>query len=280
MLETIPQAAIQAGNNTLLQRWNIVGIISTVISGIMLCNGVYFFIYHRFIKGRKWEEIVARMNVLDRLRELLKQDDAIMTDDQLGIYLESRKNSIAGALKEDEEKLFYLISCRILNTKITRCLRKLKITNGAGLLQCSLEELEECFQCLLEIMHVEMEREIILQVPSADRKYSSADMELFMNQISKLLTKLLQKRGELGLVLTALSNNQKFISINYAIQKKAVLSSTEPKLQIGNDVLSFTEPKLQIGNGVLSTEDNTLPSTIAPDLSSIIVTLNFDESKV
>ena len=53
LVESIPGIIIQAINNTLLGQWTGLAIFSMVCSGFMILNGLYAFVYYRYMKGRR-----------------------------------------------------------------------------------------------------------------------------------------------------------------------------------------------------------------------------------
>ena len=56
LYETLPQIVLQVINNMLVEQWTLISIISTIISGIDMINGVYRFIFYK---------VYRKINLLD-----------------------------------------------------------------------------------------------------------------------------------------------------------------------------------------------------------------------
>jgi len=61
LYETLPQIVLQVINNMLVEQWTLISIISTIISGIDMINGVYRFIFYKVYRKINLVDIPVKL---------------------------------------------------------------------------------------------------------------------------------------------------------------------------------------------------------------------------
>jgi hypothetical protein len=155
VLETIPQTIIQALNNTFWQRWTFLSFFSMIFSGVIVIDGLWFFVYHRLRSKESFAEIAARMNVLGEDNAISGGRD-FKTVGELSyqidpIYLKGSTKDFQTDKVHAARQLWFVLMSSFLSTDMSVVLQDNNLERSLDLLTCSPYQLNQVIRRALEL---------------------------------------------------------------------------------------------------------------------------------
>jgi hypothetical protein len=162
LLETIPQTVIQAMSNTFWKRWTMLSYVSMGFSGIIVIDGLWFFVYHRLRSNETFAEIAARRDTFGKDKTISGGKD-FQTIGELNyqidpVHLTVSRNDLQTdevILNSDQlhaaRELWFVLTSSFLSVDMCVAFQDNDVECSVHLLTCTAKQLNQVIRRALEL---------------------------------------------------------------------------------------------------------------------------------